>query len=277
MEQGEKLLLALPGVPVEMRSMFERTVLPLLQERWSGEPVVDRILKTTGAPESSIAERIGPLLEARDRRVRVAFLPNRAGVTLRLVFRGENRSEGQRLVGELEDAIRRELGYLVYGSGTETMEQILGYLLVLREATISVAESCTGGLIGDRITNVPGSSSYFRGGVVAYSDEIKEHVLGVPAEILEAHGAVSAQTATAMVAGVRRLMGSDLGLAVTGIAGPTGGTPEKPVGLVYVALARETGTLSEERRFSGGREEIKYRTSQWALDLVRRFLIGGIP
>lgn len=273
-EQGDKLFFALPGVPVEMRAVFESGIAPILKGRFGGEPTVERMLKTTGIPESAIAERLGPILGRKDPQIRLAFLPNTDGVGLRMVFRGENRREGQRHVSALEAEIRQELGHFVYGSGGETMEQIVGYLLVLNNLTLAVAESCTGGLIGNRITNVPGSSSYFLGGAIAYSDGVKEKVLSVPRDLITSHGAVSVQVARAMASGVRRLTGSHLGLAVTGVAGPTGGSEEKPVGMVFIALDAEKGARVVEHRFLGEREEIKQRSAQAGLNLVRMHLIG---
>jgi len=272
-QEDDKLFFSLPGVPVEMKSIFETNIEPILKQKQKGGVLIQKLLKTTGITESVIAERIQGILKEFESIISVAYLPEDTGVNFRLVIKGCLPEEGGKKLQEIEEKIRKEIGDYIYGSDEETLEEIIGYSLLMKKKTIAVAESCTGGLIGNRITNVSGSSVYFLGDVVAYSNELKKRLLQVSEKILDVHGAVSSETVRAMAKGVRKLCGSDLGLAVTGIAGPTGGTKEKPVGLVYIGLDSEEGTLWEERRFSGNRRMIKEKIAQAALDLVRRHLL----
>jgi nicotinamide-nucleotide amidase len=178
------------------------------------------------------------------------------------------------MISGIEGKIRERVGEWVYGRDQQSMEEIIGFLLHLNHKTLAVAESCTGGLLCNRITNIPGSSQYFERGIISYSNLAKQQLLGVPPQMLDRHGAVSSQVAEAMAMGVRQRSGTDLGLSVTGIAGPEGGTPEKPVGLVYLALAWEGGVASKEYRFFEDRSANKRRSTLMALDLVRRHLTG---
>ena len=221
------VLIALPGVPSEMRAIFERSVIPRLKRRAGSRVIETRTLRTVGLVELSIQS-------AR---------------------------------------LRRALGRAVYGVGDETLEGVVGRLLIRRRATVSVAESCTGGLLTDRLTNVPGSSRYVRGGVIAYHNDIKAGLLGVPAALLQHYGAVSAPVAKAMAQGVRRVAGSDVGIAVTGIAGPSGATASKPVGLVYLGLSDRNTTHAQRCQFFGDRLSIKAQAAQVALDWLRLHLL----
>jgi nicotinamide-nucleotide amidase len=195
-------------------------------------------------------------------------------VWIRLVARGPSRQAALEELAATEAAVRHTLGADCYGSDEDTLESVVGRLLVERSLTVSVAESCTGGLLGHRLTNIPGSSRYFERGVMVYSNRAKEEMLGVPAALLAAHGAVSAPVAEAMVAGVRRISGSACGIAVTGIAGPDGGTPTKPVGTVFAAAAWPAGLRVRHFRFAGGRDAVKQQSAQAALDMLRRGLLG---
>lgn len=274
-EKNGRAIIALPGVPYEMKQMFEEYVRPYLRQRSSLHSFLrSRVVRTFGLGESALVEEIKDLLEGQTNPT-LAPLVKRGEVTLRLTVRASEESEAQRLLDELEARLRERLEPYIFGIDEHGLEQEVGRLLTAQGRTLAVAESCTGGLIGDRLTNVAGSSNYFVGGVIAYSNAVKRDLLGVPEETLQRWGAVSAETARAMAQGVRRRLGADLGLAATGIAGPTGGTPEKPVGLVYVALAAgQEPVACQEYRWTGPREEVKYRTSQAALDLLRRSLLG---
>jgi nicotinamide-nucleotide amidase len=178
------------------------------------------------------------------------------------------------MLDELEAKIRARLGHRIFGCDEETLEALVGTLLRARQATLAVAESCTGGLIASRITDIPNSSTYFERGVVAYSAEAKRALLDVPADIIQARGLVSTEVARAMADGVRRRSGTTFGLSTTGVAGPAGGTPEAPVGLVFIGLAWDGGALVREERLGGDRTQIKYRASQMALETLRRHLLG---
>jgi nicotinamide-nucleotide amidase len=192
-------------------------------------------------------------------------------VDIKMTARGSGDTASQ-LVQTLEEIILGKIGEHVYGKDGETLEEVVGRLLFRGKLTLSVAESCTGGLIEHRITDVPGSSEYFFGGIVAYRNDLKEKLLGVPKEILEGYGAVSRETATHMAEGVRRLLRSDIGIGTTGIAGPAGATPSKPVGLVYIGLSASGSTLVEEHIFRGGRAGVKEQSAQASLDMLRRYL-----
>lgn len=275
LEEGRTSVIVLPGVPREMRGMYEASVHPYLASRFRGGEVWEvRIVRTTGVPESKVNELLGSLLDL-SRNPQVGLAASDLGVDLRIRARAGSRDAARAMIDALVEEARARLGPAIYSETGEGLEQVAGRLLAERKKTLAIAESCTGGLVGARVTSVPGSSVYFERGVVSYSNESKEVLLGVPRAILAAHGAVSLETARAMAEGIRRLAGTDFGLSVTGIAGPTGGTAEKPVGLVCMALAVPDGeTRVEENRFPGDREMIRARSAQAALDLLRRHLTG---
>jgi nicotinamide-nucleotide amidase len=273
-EKGEKVVVAMPGVPFEMKAMLTEQVIPMLKERMGKAAVIkSRVIKTCGIGESRVDDLIGDLFR-NSRNPSIALLAHPSEVHIRLTAKAESDEAAERLILELEGKIRERVGEWIYGHDQEAMEEAIGLLLQKHGQTLSVAESCTGGLICNRITNIPGSSKYFERGVISYSNRSKTELLGVPPLMLERYGAVSAEAAEAMALGIRRLSGSDLGLSVTGIAGPEGGTPEKPVGLVYIALAWEGGVKSKEYRFFEDRLANKRRSSLLALEMVRRHLLG---
>ena len=195
-------------------------------------------------------------------------------MSVRITAKASDSDEANRMLDTVAHQIREKLGENVFSESDQTMEQVVGSLLLKHKSTLAIAESCTGGLISDRITDVPGSSEYFRGCVLAYSNQVKLDLLGVSSEDLDQHGAVSSPVAIQMAQGVKDLLKADYGLGITGIAGPTGATPQKPVGLVYMALASPREAYSREFRFSGDRAIIKRRASQMALDMLRRELLG---
>lgn len=268
-------VICLPGVPREMRRMVDETVLPWLTERGPEERFASRIFSTFGLGESQLDERLIGIVEPAE--ARLAFRAAFPRVQARLTVNGAPGEDLEARLDALEARVRERLGHYLYAIGDEGMEETLGRLLRERGLTLAVAESCTGGLIGHRITDVPGSSAYFLLGVVSYANEAKEALLGVQPTTLAEHGAVSVQTAEEMAAGVRQAAGADLGLATTGIAGPAGGTPDKPVGTVCVALAWEDGAWSKRYQLGDrGREWVKMWTAQIALDRVRRYLLGSL-
>lgn len=268
-----KTAIALPGVPAEMKAMAEQTVLPYLAGRAQaagGAVIVSRILRLAGIGESQAEAEISDLI--RGSNPTVAPYAKTFEVHLRIGARAPDREAAQAMIAPLEAEIRRRLGQHVYGVDGETLEAAIGGMLRKRGKTLALAESCTGGLIGHRITNVPGSSDYLLASLVTYSNQAKVNLLGVPAETIAQHGAVSEETARAMAEGVRVTCGADVGVSVTGIAGPTGATPEKPVGLTYIAVANQTGTVVEEHRLRGDRLMVKERAAQTALYLLYRRL-----
>ncbi len=270
-------IVLMPGVPSEMRPMLTEQVIPLLQEGRAGvSRIRSRLLKTWGLPESVVDEKIGDLFRSQ-RNPTIAMLVHRGEVWIRLTAKAGREEEIIHLLDTLEERIRERVGDVIFGKDTDTLEEVVGRVLLSSRKTLALAESCTGGLLGHRLTNIPGSSAYLRQGVVAYSNEAKEELLGVPHELIELHGAVSKEVAEAMARGARERSRTDLALAVTGIAGPTGGTPEKPVGLTYIALAAEGGVISRRYRFLGDREGNKLRATGMALDLLRRHLRESPP
>ncbi|MBI3323015.1 MAG: competence/damage-inducible protein A [Candidatus Omnitrophica bacterium] len=268
-----KFLAALPGPPKELIPMATRHLIPRLRRMAGGVVILSRTLHLTGLTESEVDGKVRDLL-ALEGALTLGIYAHAAQVDLRVTARAAGRARARRAIAGVERRIKKRLGPFIYGADDETLEGAVGALLRRRRQTLAVAESCTGGLLGHRVTEAPGSSDYFRGGVVAYANALKEAPLSVPPALLRRHGAVSGPVAEAMAAGVRRLAGSTMGIAVTGIAGPTGGSREKPVGLVYIALATPKGAASRRCRFAGDRSTVKLRASQAALDLVRRYLIG---
>ncbi len=271
---GGKIIIALPGVPTEMTAMAEQTVLPYLAElaaREGAATIVSRVLRLAGIGESQAEAQLQDLIQAQSNPT-IAPLAKPAEVRIRLTARAPDRAAALEMIRPLEQEIRRRLGEHIYGADDETLEQLIGGLLRARGETLALAESCTGGLIGHRITAVPGSSAYLLASLVTYADEAKVRFLGVPPQMIRDHGAVSAEVARAMAAGARRACGADVGLSVTGIAGPTGATDSKPVGLTYVAVADADGGEVEEHHLRGDRAMVKERGAQAALYLLLRRL-----
>jgi len=275
-ERDGKYLIAMPGVPFEMKAMTEKFILPFFSSKSSGSVIQHRTLKTTGIGESFLAEKIGDVqsLLGSASGSSLAFLPSPTGTRLRITVRAKTIEEAQERIHLVERGIRSKAGKYIYGVDDDELEQTLGKLLLDRRLTIAVAESCTGGLIADRITDVPGSSAYFERAYVTYSNGSKMHDLGVPSDLIDKYGAVSREVAEAMARGVRLKANTDIGLSTTGIAGPTGGSPEKPVGLVWIGYSDRSATLAIKFNFGDNRERTKERASQAALELVRRKLLN---
>jgi nicotinamide-nucleotide amidase len=275
-EKKGKYLVAMPGVPYEMESMVDDVLLPYFQKQSGGNVVLHRTLKTTGIPESFLAARLGNLEELL-LGTKLAFLPMPTGVRMRITVADTSASNAEKKIRVVEERIRKKVEKYIYGVDDEELEQVVSKLLTERKLTIAIAESCTGGLIAHRITNVPGSSNYFERGVVAYSNESKTEILGVPETLLRQFGAVSKEVAEAMAHGVRAIAKTDMGISTTGIAGPTGGTSKKPVGLVWVGYSNARETFALQFHFGDDRLRFKERASQAALELVRRKLLKLEP
>lgn len=277
LEQDGHYLALLPGVPYEMKWIFEHSLSEQLATsfRWV-QPSVTRYYRTAGVPESFLSERmVGDLQEYLREGTEIAYLPAPGEVTLRATVFGENREEIDRRLNRLESFLDERIGAVIYArSRDERLEDVLVRLLQERGHTVSTAESCTGGLLADTITNVPGSSAVVLGGVVAYANEVKENVLGVRAETLAKYGAVSRQVALEMVAGVVKLTGSDVAVSTTGVAGPGGGSPKKPVGTVWIGFNVEGRLFAVNPVFSKDRRLNKTLTVQVALETLRRELTG---
>lgn len=263
----------LPGVPREMRGLTNDSILPILRERIGAAPVaiVSRTLRTTGIGESALAERLGDLGTSVD-GMPLAFLPGWAGVDLRLTSRTRAADDAVRALDSASQMLRDVVGPVAYGVESEDMAELVLEMCRDHALTIGTAESCTGGLLGARLTAIPGSSDVFSGGVIAYDNVIKAKLLGVRDVTLKMYGAVSEETAREMAEGCILALGTAIGIAITGIAGPGGGTPEKPVGTVWIAVAGIGDTRTLGRTYVGDREEIRQRATQASLDQLRRAL-----
>ena len=271
---GEVPIFCLPGVPRELARMMDEQVLPRIEARCAGRAVVRaRILRTFGMGESNLEEALSGVALGGEVTLgfRTAFPDN----LLRPLARAATVAEAEAKLDAVCAAIRERLGALVYAEGDEPLEAVAGRLLRERGMTLAVAESCTGGLLAERVTHIAGASDYFLGGVVAYANAAKQALLGVPAELLDQHGAVSEPVARAMAEGARERFGADLALATTGVSGPGGGSAEKPVGTVCIALAREGGAHAERFVFPLDRARHRSLTAQIGLDWVRRTLLGA--
>ena len=271
-----KPIFFLPGVPHEMQELLTEKVIPRLGVWQEGavKLVRQKIYKVFGLPEIEINRHVAHLEKEEDGRIRIGYYPVFPEVHLSLTVINEDESEIDSTFQHLEKEIELSLGDSLFGTDDDTMASVVGKILQSQGKILATAESCSGGLIGHKITTVPGSSNYFAGGAIAYSNDLKEKLLGLDPALLEEHGAVSSQVARAMADGIRTKTGADIGVAVTGIAGPTGGTPEKPVGTVFIGLSTPDETIDIPCRFRGNRWQVQELTAVKSLDLVRRLLLG---
>lgn len=270
-DKGKRLFL-LPGPPSEMKVVFEDGVAPLLAGLSGGLKIHRRVVKISGMTESAVDQAVAPIYRRYD-NPQTTILATGDGIELHLMARADTDEEADRLLVEVIDQIEEKLGAHVYSTRGESLEEVVGRLLLIKRYTLAVAESCTGGLIAKRLTDVPGSSQYFLGGVVAYSDQAKRELLGVPSELITTHGAISRPVTEAMATGVKQRLGSTLGIAVTGVAGPTGGTPETPVGLLIIGLADDVHVESRAITLTGDRERIRELGALLTLSLLRQRLL----
>lgn len=269
--RGRKHLIVLPGVPREMKPMMEESVMPWIGEmRGGGDVFLTRTFQTFGISESGLDELVSGVIAEDEGKL--AFRANFPQISMRVTVRGK-AGEVERRVEGLARRLREKIGPYVYGEGDVSMEGVVGQFLKEQGKTVGFAEACSGGLSSHRLTNVPGSSDYFLGSIIAYSDKAKIQLLNVNPDTLSQHGAVSEETVKEMASGVRTRLGTDIGVAVTGIAGPDGGTPDKPVGTACLALAMDGTLVSRQYKLWGNREWIKTLTSQLCLDWVRRALL----
>jgi nicotinamide-nucleotide amidase len=265
-------ILLLPGPPRELKVVFEEACKPRLAELSAGTRLFTQVFKATGLTESKLDEMIAPIYTPY-KNPATTILAAAGEIHVHLTGKGKSEEEARKVVTEVADKIEFALGDFVFSRGEETLEQIVGYYLMMRQMTLAVAESCTGGLVSQRLTSVPGSSNYFLCGVTCYSNASKIELAGIPPLLLEMSGAVSLEVAKGLAEGIRMKTGATIGLGITGIAGPSGGSVSKPVGLVHVALALDGVTEHQEHRFGGDRDRIRLWASQAALDMVRRKLI----
>lgn len=284
LEQGDRTIVALPGVPAEMAAMLESDVVPYLVRRFAGRTevaggeshavIVTRTLKTSVTSEAVLEEVIGDLLAAAT-NPSVGIFAHPGEIHLQLTARAPSIDEARRIVASAERRFRRRLGHLIFGADEQTLEAVTGRLLKRLRLTVAVGESCTGGVLAKRLTDVPGSSAFFRGSVVAYGDDVKRDVLGVSAHTMRRYGSVSAPCAIAMAFGARRRLSGDIALGVTGIAGPGGGGPEKPVGLVFIAVSAPGSNFCQRYHFFGSRPIVREKAAQAALNVLRQFLLDA--
>lgn len=275
-EDDERLVLLLPGPPRELKPMMAQLAEGALKERAGGMSLVRRVIRITGRSESHTDEAVQPLYAEWSRAaipISATILASLGQIELHLWACCASRADAEAALDDAVEQVKRVMGQHVYSTDGRPMEEVLGAMLLERHLWIAVAESCTGGLIASRLTDVPGSSRYVERGVVSYSNAAKIELLGVPDEMIQANGAVSEPVATAMADGIRSRSRVDIGIGVTGIAGPDGGTPEKPAGTVCIAAAFAGETRVRTFRFVGGREMVKFQASQAAMDMVRRLLL----
>lgn len=272
----KRVFVSMPGVPYEMHTMMERHVLPELQRVFAPPTIVHRTILTTGLGESHLAQRIAAWEDSlAEDGIKLAYLPSPGIVKLRLSTYANNDPVGARArVGRKAEQLYRLVPELIYGEGEDRLEQVVGRLLKERGQTLSLAESCTGGYVSHLITSVPGSSAYFTGGVVSYANAVKMEELGIPSDMLELNGAVSRPVVEQMAQGVRQALRTDWSMAFSGVAGPDGGTPEKPVGTVWIAVAGPSGVRSVQGFFPGTRDLVIQRSALAGLNLLRKELIA---
>ncbi|HEY7535751.1 MAG TPA: competence/damage-inducible protein A [Thermodesulfobacteriota bacterium] len=265
----------LPGVPKEFKAMIEEYVVPGLDRRaLDRKKYHSRIVRTFGLRESEVAERLKGI-ETED--IKIGYRPSFPEIHIRVSGFGDTKEKAEKVVSGIVEEITSRLNEYVFSTEDERLEEVLGKLLSQKNITLAIAESCTGGLVAHRITNISGSSNFFERGIVSYSNKSKVELLGVPSELIESFGAVSKEVVEAMAQGVRKLTNADIGVSISGIAGPTGGTPTKPVGTVFIAISHEKKEASSKRfQFKGTREEIKLIASEAALDWIRKFVLNYV-
>jgi nicotinamide-nucleotide amidase len=275
LEKEGKVVVSLPGVPLEMKNLLSEQIIPFLQKKFPDlEYIQSRIIKTSGLAESNLNDRIKDFIIS-NQRLNVGIYASPEDIRIQLNAMAKTAEETKNILDEATEQLKILLGDYIFGYGDESLEEVIGNLLRRKKLSLAVAESCTGGMLGETLTTVPGSSDYFKGGIISYDGEIKEKLLGIPHTLLTQFGEVSEPTARAMAEGVRKNCNSDIGLSITGIAGPAGGSEEKPVGLVYIGLADAGQTLVQKHYFHNGRQAIRLRSVRRALNMLRLHIIKG--
>ena len=272
-EKNGKVIISMPGVPFEMRAMMTGKVIPLIKEKFHPPFIVHKEIKTVGIGESYLSEMIKSWEENLPSCIKLAYLPSNSEVKLRLTASGDNQNQLKKEIEEQIDSLKKSAGSYIYGYDQDTLPKVMGDILRDRSLTIAIAESCTGGLISYLITSIPGSSDYFTGGLVAYSNDIKQNILGVKGQTINQYGAVSEETVKEMAEGIRKKFNTDIGLASTGIAGPGGGTSEKPVGTVWIGLADKKKTIVKKLSLGNDREINMRLAAISVLNLLRESLM----
>jgi nicotinamide-nucleotide amidase len=275
LEKEGRVVISLPGVPLEMKNLLSEQIVPFLQKKFPDlEYIQSRIIKTSGLAESNLNDRIKDFIIS-NQRLNVGIYASPEDIRIQLNAMAKTAEETKNILDEATEQLKTLLGDYIFGYGDESLEEVIGNLLRRKKLSLAVAESCTGGMLGETLTTVPGSSDYFKGGIISYDGEIKEKLLGIPHTLLSQFGEVSEPIARAMAEGVRKNCNSDIGLSITGIAGPSGGSEEKPVGLVYIGLADSGQTLVQKHYFHNGRQAIRLRSVRRALNMLRLHIIKG--
>lgn len=273
-EKENTIFISMPAVPFEMKEMFGGKILPLLKERFKPREIIRASVQTFGIPESALAEMLNDWEKKLPENVQLAYLPSPERIRLRLSCEAENKVQAKSIIKEQLSGLESIIGQAIFGYGDVFLHEVLGDILKERGKTLSTGESCTGGNIARLITSVPGSSAYFEGSVVAYSNKVKNEILKVDNEILEKHGAVSEETVRAMINGLLNLFKTDYAIAVSGIAGPDGGTEEKPVGTIWIAVGSNEEIISKKFVFGKRRDTNIRLSSSKAMDMMRKFILG---
>ena len=273
LEKDNKIICSFPGVPHEMKNLIEENLIPYLKEKFPPSMIKkSKILKVTGLGESSVNELIRSYIN-KQTNLSFGIYANPEDIQVQVTTQAPTKQETDKLLQFSVNQLTKILGNYIYGIDDETLEEVVGKLLKTKKLTVSVAESCTGGMLGEMITRIPGSSEYFQGGVISYSAKVKEDLLKVPPEVIKKYGEVSKEVAQLMAEGVRRCCHSDIGISITGIAGPGGATEKKKVGLVYMALADDKKTITQKHQLFGDRQLIRLRASRRALNMLRMYLM----
>jgi nicotinamide-nucleotide amidase len=274
LEKDSHIIIALPGVPLEMKYLMNNEIIPFLQQRFPAvQHKQSRIIRISGLGESTVNEKIKDFIY-KNKHLNIGIYANPEEIQIQLNALGETTQEATAILDEATEQLKGLLGNYIFGFNQQSLEEIIGTMLKKQGLTLAVAESCTGGMLGEMITSVPGSSDYFKGGIISYDGEIKEKLLGVPRETMTKYGQVSEQVASAMAQGVRKNCFSDIGISITGIAGPDGGSKNKPVGLVYIALADKKQVLVQEHQLRRDRQTIRLRSARRALNMLRMYLFN---
>lgn len=275
LEKEGKVIVSLPGVPLEMKNLLSEQIIPFLEKNFPNlEHIQSRIIRTSGLGESNLNDMIKDFIIS-NRKLNIGIYASPEDIKIQLNALAKTAEETKNILDEATRQLKVILGDYIFGYDNESLEEVTGNLLRRKKLSLAVAESCTGGMLGETLTTVPGSSDYFKGGIISYDGEIKEKLLGVPHTLLTRFGEVSEPVAKAMAEGVRKKCNSDIGLSITGIAGPTGGSQEKPVGLVYIGLADAGQTLVQKHYFHNGRQAIRLRSVRRALNMLRLHIIKG--
>ncbi len=272
-EKDKTMFIFMPGVPFEMKYMMTEHILPILKERFTSQVIIHKNIMTYGAPEARLAEMLSGFEKELPGEISLAYLPSSGVIKLRLTAKGTDRDLLTGIIVEQVKKLYRTIPELIYGEDEKSLEKVIGELLKERKQTVSTAESCTGGKIAEMITSIAGSSAYYKGSVIAYDNSLKKHLLGVPDDLIKKYGAVSRQVVEQMALGARKLMGTDFSVATSGIAGPDGGTDSKPVGMVWIAVSSDKGTIAEKYIYGSERIQNILRFSNAALNLLRLQII----